>query len=33
VLALHEGPAPPVVHHLWAREPDDAEPSPPSGPD
>jgi hypothetical protein len=26
VLALHEGPHPPVVHHLWAREPDELEP-------
>jgi len=22
VLALHQGPHPPVVHHLWAREPE-----------
>jgi MFS family permease len=26
VLGFHQGPHPPVVHHLWAREPEAAEP-------
>ena len=33
VLALHQGPRPPVVRHLWVREPDEFEPFPGTRPD
>ena len=33
VVALHDGPQPPVVHHLWVREPDEFDPRPGAGPD
>jgi quinol monooxygenase YgiN len=33
VLALHQGPQPPVVRHLWVREPDEFDPLPGARPD